>query len=64
MSRLFVVLTLVLLLFNTAGTQAKRESPELSMQVSHLDTVENEIPEVGKLLALLNKHLPKEHQIY
>jgi hypothetical protein len=156
MSRLFVVLTLVMLLFNAAGTQTKRESPEwslflktfgapwdkkfevtlnhtgalsvtsddpakmpatitskvdvklstndvreiyeqaltafrefqlrkeeeehadgtnltltltanrrtLSMQVSHLATVEDEIPEVGKLLALLNKHLPKEHQVY
>lgn len=36
----------------------------LSMQVSNLGIIEEEIPEVGKLLTLLNKHMPKERPIY
>ena len=36
----------------------------LTIQIWHLGITEEELPEVGKLLALLNKHLPKEHHVY
>jgi len=36
----------------------------LVMQFFHLGNPEDESPEVAKLLSLINKHLPKEHQIY
>ena len=31
---------------------------------SHLSVMEEEAPELAKLLALINKHLPTEHQVY
>lgn len=36
----------------------------LTIQIWHLGLTEEELPEVAKLLVLLNKHLPKEHQVY
>ena len=36
----------------------------LSIQVFHLSILADDVPEVAKLLALLNKHLPKEDHIY
>ena len=30
----------------------------------HLGHIETEAPEVARLLALINKHLPEEHQVY
>ena len=34
------------------------------MATYHIAIAEEEIPEVAKVLALINKHLPKEHQVY
>jgi hypothetical protein len=34
------------------------------MAVYHVGMTEEEIPEVARVLALINKHLPKEHQVY
>lgn len=36
----------------------------LVMQFFHLGRVEEESPEVGKALSLINKHLPPEHHVY
>jgi hypothetical protein len=30
----------------------------------HVGTTQEEIPEVAKVLTLINQHLPKEHQVY
>ena len=36
----------------------------LTMQVFNFGRAEEDLPEVAKLFALLNKHIPKEHHIY
>lgn len=37
---------------------------QVTMQVANIGIVADELPEVGKVLALLNKHIPEEHHIY
>jgi hypothetical protein len=36
----------------------------LTMQVFNFGQAEEDLPEVAKVFALLNKHIPKEHHIY
>jgi hypothetical protein len=36
----------------------------LVMQFFHMGRAEEECPEVGKVLSLINKHLPQEHHVY
>jgi hypothetical protein len=36
----------------------------VTIQIWHLGVTDEELPEVAKLFALLNKHLPKEHHVY
>jgi hypothetical protein len=36
----------------------------LTMQVFNFSQAEEDLPEVAKLLALLNKHIPKEHHVF
>jgi hypothetical protein len=36
----------------------------LTMQVFNFGQSEEDLPEVAKVFALLNKHIPKEHHIY
>ena len=45
--------------------QVKLEAPgRASMRGFHVGVTEEEAPQVAKLFALINKHLPTEHHIY
>lgn len=44
--------------------QLRAHQRTLTMEIFHLGVLQDELPEVARLLVLLNKHMPKDQEIY